>query len=223
MEGGQQRKRNEDAHEVLVVPGESKKTLVYKFGNNHLRDSLLHDDCSSGINPQEFVKFKDNIFIVETNYGNTKLLCCGYKLNKTWKTLVSLSTSQHYNSTVIKYKEVILILGGEISNSVTNTVSCFVPTINKWVSLPDMKKARSHVTAVVHCNDLYVIGGKDKYSIKDAEIYSTSADSWEELPNLNECRYVNPRPNHIEKNLRCWRFRQIPSSESKISGNISSR
>ena len=89
----------------------------------------------------------------------------------------------------VKWGENVVIIGGVDKNGkvLNNVIIYNVKTGNSHI-LPPMLHKRRGCMAVVTENTIVVLGGKDENSLKSVEGFSFDRYTWEELPDMTQCR-----------------------------------
>jgi len=85
-----------------------------------------------------------------------------------------------------KYERVVVLTGGESSDSESETV-CFLPSTLKWLSLPMMPYPHSHHTAAVCCGRMYIFGGNNQVPMCYFNPKQNKWSSHGQILNLKSC------------------------------------
>ena len=96
------------------------------------------------------------------------------------------------NMAMIKWDDNFLMIGGSGTRSILNKVLMYNIKTEKSCMLPDMLKKRSGCVAAVVRDTVIVMGGYDETGnyLKSVESFRFDRRTWEELPEMNEERYM---------------------------------
>ena len=139
----------------------------------------------------------DNILIA----GGTKLLSCKDKLSSVLRYDIKKNECQQLpelpyavsEMAMVKWAENVVIIGGvDEDGNVLNKVIIYNMKTGNSHMLPSMLHKRKGCAAVVIDNTIVVLGGVDEEGndLKSVEGFSFERFSWEELPDMNEARYL---------------------------------
>lgn len=110
------------------------------------------------------------------------------KLNQ-WTEVASLTKDRMYAATAILSGIIFAIGGEDSSTTTTNSVECYVPEANKWVSISPMIQKRSAPGSGVANNILYVYGGGLwGKSLDTFEKYDSNEDKWTLVIVFRSCK-----------------------------------
>lgn len=99
--------------------------------------------------------------------------------NDSWTTLnTSMPTARCFASAVV-YNNLIYIIGGRTSSSISTTVEVFDPSSNSWTTKSPMPQKRSGAIAELVNNKIYVVGGFNGSTYANTiQEYNLATDSW---------------------------------------------
>jgi hypothetical protein len=80
---------------------------------------------------------------------------------------------------VVAYGDRFYVAGGQRGGQVATTLfDAYDPIADKWMSLPDMPRAREHNGAAVVGDRLYVIGGRDGGRVAETDAFDFATGRW---------------------------------------------
>lgn len=140
------------------------------------------------------ITIKNNVIYVMDENNGTHTFQCDFKNNGMWQDLPSLPTKHNTglnSSSVVCYKNYILVIGGKIANTCISRVDCYDIINKKWIdSFPTLLEGRRYFASITHKESVYVIGGFGSALLSSVEMYSPKSNSWIQKPRLNHGRQV---------------------------------
>ena len=170
-------------HEVELKPRYTVK-LLSKMPEPRARHStVLRDDSIFIVGGRKAANYKDNLSSV-LRYDIKNSEC--QQLPELPYPVSDMAT--------VKWGENVVIIGGrDKDGKVLNKVIIYNLKTGNSHMLPPMLHKRCGCTAVVIENTIVVLGGRDENlsDLKSVEGFSFDRYTWEELPDMRECRYCH--------------------------------
>ena len=177
-----QRVYSDCIHEVQLQPPYTVK-LLYKMPVPRARhNTVLCDDSILIVGGKKSVYCKDNL---------SSVLSYDMKENECQQ-LPALPYAVSEMATVKWAENVVIIGGADKDDKALNNVMIYNVKTGNSHMLPPMLHKRRGCMAVVIENTIVVLGGRDERGdkLKSVEGFSFERFSWEELPDMNETRYL---------------------------------
>ncbi|KAK3739602.1 hypothetical protein QZH41_011223 [Actinostola sp. cb2023] len=95
-----------------------------------------------------------------------------------WKSDTSLSARKSYSNV-----PVVMVIGGVSKFRILDTVTCYVPSANKWCTLADMNVPRWNLNVITRDSSVLAVGGLQEVSTIQQELpymekYDVKANQW---------------------------------------------
>ncbi|QWA14565.1 Kelch-like protein [Lumpy skin disease virus] len=103
-------------------------------------------------------------------------------VTKSWNSFPKIDDCENFSSCVLNNK--MYLIGGEINGISTNRVLWWDFKSNYWNQTTPMRFPKSESCVVPAENFIFVIGGKDMYSLDVVERFDTKTQSWSTLMHL---------------------------------------